>query len=242
VPKLIFSSETLGCGATIRVNSGEEIAISIAQAGVRVRSTKGFLGSFFGATLYEEKNVYRAAKTAMALYAELPTVSELPRFKNPVLTAFATAVWYCPSAARVSVLLNRTAEQDKPVETITQEVSFKAVADYGSIMETQGTAFLDISKLPLPKEQMKEVLKIAWQFAPDDQVRESITFGYINLRCFQPGIGDRPVDGALSSGPVTKESLRQDATSLSRWMELEQSTQAEREQLSDELNQFISRR
>lgn len=237
MPKLIFSSETSGCGATIRVNSGEEIAISIAQAGVRVRSTKGFLGSFFGATLYEEKNVYKAA---MALYAEFPTVSELPKFKNPVLAAFATAVWYCPSAARVSLLLNRTAEQDKPVETITQKAALKAVADYGSIMETQGTAFLDIFKLPLPKEQVKEVLKKAWQVAPDDEVREYIEFGYANLRCFQPGIGDRPVDGALSSGQVSKDSLRQDEISLRRWLELEQSTQAELKKLIDELNQFIT--
>ncbi len=241
MPKLIFSSETLGCGATIRLDSGEEIVVSIAQAGVRVRSTKGFLGSFFGATLYEEKNVYKAAKTAMTLYAELPAVSELPKFKNPVLTAFATAVWHCPSAARVSVLLNRPAEQDKPAGHPTQEAVLNAVADYGSIMETQGTAFLDISKLPLPKEQMKDALKLAWKLAPDDKVREYVQFAYVNLRHLQPGIGDHPVDCTLASGPATRETARQEAISFGRWLELERSTQVESKQLIDEFNQFIGR-
>jgi hypothetical protein len=72
MPRLVFSSEKAGCGATIELDNGETCLISVAQSGVLVRSYKkgilsGVLGSFFGPILYSEKNVYRAAKTAAAL-------------------------------------------------------------------------------------------------------------------------------------------------------------------------------
>ena len=108
MPKLLYSIETLGCGATIELDSGEVCMISVAQAGVLVRSyRKGqFLGSFFGAKLYNEKSVYAAAKTAMALSGRFPERDGLPDFKNPVLDSFAMAVWHCSSAAQATVLLN----------------------------------------------------------------------------------------------------------------------------------------
>jgi hypothetical protein len=38
MPKLLRSSETSGCGATIELDSGEVVFVSIAQTGVLVRS------------------------------------------------------------------------------------------------------------------------------------------------------------------------------------------------------------
>ena len=66
---------------------------------------KVLMSSFFGPKLYNERNVYKNAKTAQSLsiiYPELPALT----FKNPVLTAFANAIWHCRSAAEVSVTLN----------------------------------------------------------------------------------------------------------------------------------------
>ena len=37
MPKLLRSSETAGCGATIELDSGEVVYVSIAQTGVLVR-------------------------------------------------------------------------------------------------------------------------------------------------------------------------------------------------------------
>jgi hypothetical protein len=114
MPRLTYSSEKLGCGATIELDNGDSCMISVARTGVLVRSCKKdywsrVLGSFFGPILYNEKNVYRAAKTAAALDSKYPQVSSL-KFQNPVLTAFASAVWSCSSAAEVAVALNEAAD------------------------------------------------------------------------------------------------------------------------------------
>jgi hypothetical protein len=101
----------LGCGATIELDSGDTCMISVAQSGVLVRSYKkglllgGAFGSFFGPILYKEHNVFRAAKTAAALHSRVPQLADL-QFQNPVLTAFASAVWHCSCAGEVAITLN----------------------------------------------------------------------------------------------------------------------------------------
>ncbi len=111
MPRLVYSNEKVGCGATIELDSSEICMISVAQAGVLVRSyRKGFFGavfgSYFGPTLYNEKNVYLAAKTAASLKSQFPEQISHLNFANPVLSAFANAIWNCASAAEVAVVLN----------------------------------------------------------------------------------------------------------------------------------------
>ena len=82
MPKLVYSSEKLGCGATIELDSGDTCMISVAQSEVLVRSYKkgllgGASGSFFGPILYKEHNVFRAAKTAAALHSRVPQLADL---------------------------------------------------------------------------------------------------------------------------------------------------------------------
>jgi hypothetical protein len=63
MPKLLWSSEKLGCGATIELDTKEVVIVSIARTGVLVRLTnKNFMGSFFGPKLYNESNVYKMSK------------------------------------------------------------------------------------------------------------------------------------------------------------------------------------
>jgi hypothetical protein len=114
MPKLLYSSERFGCGATIELASGDICIVSVAQIGVRVRSyRKGLFGSLFGGfigpILFNEKNVYVAAKTAVVLHELFPDYPPSLNFKNPVLAAFAGAVWTCSSAAEVSCVLNEAA-------------------------------------------------------------------------------------------------------------------------------------
>lgn len=108
MPKLLHSNRT--SFATIQIESGDICFISVAQTGVLVRSYKpGFVGSlvgsFIGPILYKEQNVYSAAATAMVLAEQFPQQETLA-FNNPVLAAFANAVWHLETPARVAVGLH----------------------------------------------------------------------------------------------------------------------------------------
>jgi len=115
LPQLLYSSETIGCGATLQLDSGETCLVSVAQTGVLVKCYRGWFGrfcvSFFGSELYRERNVYNAAKTAIAL-DKLFRENNLPvTLKNPVLSAFTNAVWHCRTAAEVAMVLNEAANR-----------------------------------------------------------------------------------------------------------------------------------
>jgi hypothetical protein len=116
MPTLVRSSETLGCGATIKLDSGEVVYVSIAQIGVLVRHVdmsggffRSVLSNLLGAKLYNESNVYRNAQTAQALSTMFPDQAPELNFKNPVLAAFSNAMWNCGSAAEVCTVLNGAA-------------------------------------------------------------------------------------------------------------------------------------
>ena len=116
MPKLLRSSETAGCGATIKLDSDEVVYVSIAQVGVLVRLSdmsggliKTLMNNFFGPKLYNESSLYKNAQTAQALSMMFPEQAPSLRFKNPVLAAFSNAIWHCASAAEVCVVLNEAA-------------------------------------------------------------------------------------------------------------------------------------
>ena len=72
--------------------------------GVRVKKSRF---GFFGPILYNEKNVYLAAQTGIALTEQFPDW-ELPiKINDPVLSAFANAVWHCSTAAVVAITLGQ---------------------------------------------------------------------------------------------------------------------------------------
>jgi hypothetical protein len=88
----------------MRLDSGEPCLISVAQTGVRVKKSRF---GFFGALLYNETNVYQAARTGIALDELFPTDRLPVTIKSPVLRAFANAAWHCATAAEVAITLNR---------------------------------------------------------------------------------------------------------------------------------------
>jgi len=113
MPELVWFSERAGCGATIKLDNKEVVSVSIAMTGVLVRKldsggfVKSMMSNFFGPKLYNESSVYKNAETAKALKMLFPKAEpNLPPFKNPVLSAFATAIWNCESAAAVCTMLN----------------------------------------------------------------------------------------------------------------------------------------
>ena len=101
--RILDFSETVGCGATFMLDSGEPCVLSVAQTGVRVRKSRyGFMGPI----LYDERNVYRAAQTGIALDSIFPERKIPIPISNPLLRAFANAIWHCANAADVARTLN----------------------------------------------------------------------------------------------------------------------------------------
>jgi hypothetical protein len=210
--KLLWSSETMGCGATIQLDSGEVVYVSIAQAGVLVRHWeknagffKSLMSSFFGAKVYNESNVYKNAKTADALLKLFPNEAPgLPNFKNPVLTVFSNAILHCGSAAQVCTVLNE-AMSKAPVQPggVEQQLSHldslydaKIISDYGAFMaETTARpdCFHDANMLPHPKETIIVAIERAIARETVDKRVEQLRTGALFLWNFQEGVGPSPL-------------------------------------------------
>jgi hypothetical protein len=123
MPTLLRSSESMGCGATIKLDSGEAVYVSIAQVGVVVRHWdmsggffKTLMSNYFGAKLYNESTVYKNAQTAQALSMMFPNQAPELQFKNPVLAVFSNAIWHCGSTAEVCTVLNEAAAKIPELE------------------------------------------------------------------------------------------------------------------------------
>jgi hypothetical protein len=113
VTELLYANERLGSGATLRLDSGEVCLLSVARSGVIVRTYRGRFGrmmvSFFGSTLYEERNASKAAAVGWMLFERYPKAIPLT-LRNPVFSAFLNAIWHCPDAVQVGIALNEASE------------------------------------------------------------------------------------------------------------------------------------
>lgn len=136
MPKLLRSSETVGCGATIELDNNEVVYVSLAQTGVLVRLwdmrggfIKSTISNFFGPILYNEKNVYKNAQTAQALNIMFPQQIPALSFKNPVLAVFSNAIWHCSSAAEVCATLNEALAKAPQFEDAAEEAAIRKAFD-----------------------------------------------------------------------------------------------------------------
>ncbi|MCL4475596.1 MAG: PilZ domain-containing protein [Nitrospirae bacterium] len=94
---------TKGHWAHIRMDNGDPCWIIISRTGVSVKKSRVGL---FGSKLYEEKNIYKAAKTAKTL-SLLYTDNLIPaEMQNSVLKSFTNAVLHSHSLTEVIALLN----------------------------------------------------------------------------------------------------------------------------------------
>jgi hypothetical protein len=69
----------------------------------------------------------------------------------------------------------------------------KVVQAYGAVLQHDAPApgcVADASKLPYPKEQIKQALITALRLTKDAPAREHLKVGYIQLANWQPGVGD----------------------------------------------------
>jgi len=111
------------------------------------------------------------------------------------------------------------------------------IGEYGAVLEKYSTGILDISMLPLPKSQMKQVLNGLYAKEKRTDFQKYLENGFLYLSQFQEGVGDKPIDAKLSDGDV-KENLHADLAKLERhslWLKLQL---AEMDVLSVEWKQF----
>ena len=99
-----FKDGANGCFANVRMDNDDPCFISVAQSGVLVKKSK--LG-ILGAKLYEESNVYTAAKNAERLHAKYPDRTPTD-MTNPVLKAFTNTALNCSSLAELTNVLNES--------------------------------------------------------------------------------------------------------------------------------------
>ena len=91
-------------------------------------------------------------------------------------------------------------------ERLTREI-LKVVSTYGALMTRYPQAILDTSKLPLPKTEMKLLLKQAWLLNDDPHMRDAMEIGYVGLSQFQDGIGETPIDPTLPANADPNKTL-----------------------------------
>jgi hypothetical protein len=96
---------------------------------------------------------------------------------------------------------------------------------YGTLLEEHPTAYIDQSRLPVPKSEMRRVLQAAWKMAPE--LRKTIEVGWISLYRFQSDIGRVPID----ANPDKREMLN-------RFVEISKTAQREMERDFEELSAF----
>src|SRR5262249_4299304 len=107
--KILYFADSLnrGCGATVKLETGEPCMLSIAQSGIWVKKSRHGL---FGSVLYNEKNAFINAQRTGAL-AYLFPVKEFPDgISSPNLRAFFNAILHCRSAAEVCITLNEAVQ------------------------------------------------------------------------------------------------------------------------------------
>ncbi len=92
-----------GRWANIRMDNGDPCWVGIAQTGILVKKSKV---GMFGAKLYEEKDIYKAAKTAQALSEKYQGDLTPEEMWNPVLKSIVNAILHCSNLAEVTKVLN----------------------------------------------------------------------------------------------------------------------------------------
>jgi hypothetical protein len=75
----------------------------------------------------------------------------------------------------------------------------KIIQTYGKVLEDSAGGFADVTMLPLPKEQMMVVLKLAWVVETDAKRKEQLEAGFMFLSDFREDIGPVPIRRGLST-------------------------------------------
>jgi hypothetical protein len=138
--------------------------------------------------------------------------------------------------------LKRTFGGEKP-KTIDEVMSA-----YGALLEKYPLAIMDIAMLPMPKTQMKAMLKALYARAKTAADQNTLEVGFQFLSKFQDGVGATPIDAVTFDG---KPALARhhdadlgrgldadDIAKLDKWLAWDKLSLAETEILMAEWKRF----
>ena len=187
-----------GCWSRVNLENGDPIWISVAQTGVIVKKSRMGL---MGAKLYNETNVYNAAKTAQALDAQISEYVTPSEITNPVLRALTQVALEFKSAAQLSVCLNKALQDEGTSDLISVENRKKAkireqiISEYGSYIENHPPVgeIRDVSELPYPKEEILDAITLEIVREYNDERVEAMKACAIMLADFQENVGSKPL-------------------------------------------------
>jgi hypothetical protein len=111
----------------------------------------------------------------------------------------------------------------------------EAMSAYGSLLEKYPLAIMDIAMLPIPKAQMKVVLKALYARATTAEQENTIEIGFMFLSKFQDGVGSTPIEGVTFGGKLPTQA---DIAKLDRWTAWETLSLAEAKILVTEWERF----
>jgi hypothetical protein len=247
-------SLALGCGANVRFENGEPCMLSIAQSGIRVKKSRFGL---FGAVLYDEKNAHINAQRTGALAYLFPDKLFPDGISSPNLRAFFNAILHCRNAAEVCVTLNQAIElaekragckfDEIPVSGFPQwalggekpktpETVDEVMSAYGALLEKYPVSIMDVAMLPIPKKQMKVLLKALYAKATTAELKNHVEVGFHFLCYFQEGVGTTPIDGRTASAGQMEAKM----AILEKWTPWFTLAMAEAEALSAEWKRFLA--
>jgi hypothetical protein len=130
-------NENWGCDAGIMLDSRDAVVVSIVRGELFVRQHRESLWktlaqSVTGRGLHISHDTYKNAKMAKVLDAMFPQRVPGLSAKNPVLSAFANAIWHCPSVREVEMLFRSCEPPPDEASTSpwrsTDEYAFYALA------------------------------------------------------------------------------------------------------------------
>ena len=131
--------------------------------------------------------------------------------------------------------LKRTLGSEKPKTPKTVD---EAMSAYRNLLVKYPIAIMDVSMLPIPKKQMKVLLKALYAKVTTTELKNYIETGFTLLSKFQEGVGPTPIDGRTPfSGKLPTQT---EIADLEKWMAWEKLSLAEAEALSAEWERYLA--
>lgn len=151
----------------------------------------------------------KGALVALAAFVALFFLSFSGIYDASVGTTFGfpIVIWFIVTKQQLRDNNEKTSDED--VAPLVEEPDFDLIADYGDVLGkyTDATA-VDISELPATKDALKSVIKFAIRHAEDNDMREILRVGYVQLGMFQEGVGSQPVDMTIQTDDRLSEFMK----------------------------------
>ncbi len=109
--------------------------------------------------------------------------------------AFFLLWWFLRNKGPSAIPTPRPETPEERHRRLAKLVS-EVVPDYGEIIEKWPLTIFPASRLPLSKEDMKTVLRMAWTMTDDPTLKRHVSTGYVLLANFRDDI-ERPIDLTL---------------------------------------------